>query len=115
MNETTEDSLINLFKLCRPLPSSVLNSIALFIASKCIYRVVLHRISQASLATTASQPTVTLQERSSNIEPPQTPRYIRGGPIRKQLPSEQQGIKHYLIVGILNNFTQNELRNNYFY
>ena len=81
LNEATEDSL-SIYLTYAALALSVLNSIALVIACKCIFRVILQRMSQASLATTASQPTVTLQERSSNIEPPQAPRYTR--PIRKQ-------------------------------
>ena len=66
ISETTKDSL-SYYLTYTALALSVVNSIATITACKSICRVILHRISKASLATTTSQPTVTVQQHSSNI------------------------------------------------
>ena len=72
INETAEDSL-PVYLTYAALAPSVLNSVAMIIACKCIYRVLLRRISQASLsfspptATDCVHPTY-IQAASSNLK-----------------------------------------------
>ena len=70
INETAEDSL-SVYLTYAALALSVLNSVAMIIACKCIYRVLLHRISQASLSASPLQPTVSVQHHTSSYEQPQ--------------------------------------------
>ena len=60
INETAEDSL-PVYLTYAALALLVLNSVAMIIACKCIYRVFLRRISQASFSSSPLQPTVSIQ------------------------------------------------------
>ena len=66
INETAEDSL-SVYLTYRALALSILNSVAMIIACKCIYRAVLRRASQAALSVSTPQPIVTAQH-SDNPE-----------------------------------------------
>ena len=79
INEAAGDSL-SVYLTYGALALSILNSVAMIIACKCIHRVILHQASQASLSVPMPQPIVTFQH-SGNPEQPQVPRSTR--PIRK--------------------------------
>ena len=66
INETAGDSL-SVYLTYGALALSILNSVAMIIAYKCIYRVVLRRASQASLSVSTPQPIVAVQH-SGNPE-----------------------------------------------
>jgi len=86
INITAGDSL-SVYLTSAAFALSVLNSVAMIIACKCIYRVVLRWISQASLSASAVQPTVSVQH-TSNSEQPQVARSI--GPVRKHRLTRNQ-------------------------
>jgi len=101
INETAEDSL-SVYLTPAAFALSVLNSVAMIIACKCIYRVVLRWISQASLPASTVQPSVSVQH-TSNSEQPQVACSI--GPVRKHRRTRNQAqnwtcltVKIYLLL-----------------
>ena len=84
--ETAEDSLTN-YLTYAGLALSVLNSVAMIIPWKCVYRVLRRWISQASLPASPLQPTVSVRHTSS-YEHPQVQLSTR--PVRKNRHARNQ-------------------------
>ena len=86
ISETAEDSL-SVYLTYAALALSVSNSVAMIIACKCVYRVLLRRITQASLSASPLQPTVSIQHTRS-YEQPRVARSTR--PVRKNRRARSQ-------------------------